>query len=502
MTNIYETYLERVKEWWDLETVGAVLSWDQNTYMPDGGAKARASQLATIKRLWHEKLTGEEMGEAHERVKEAVVSEDPDSVPVRLVQWMDQKIEKERKVSSDWVAEFEATTALGFQTWVKARENSDFEAFKPYLQKIVDLRRAYADFFQPYDHVYDPLLDYFERGMKTEEVKQVFEEIRPVQVELLQAIQERDQVDNSFLHQPFEHDAQWDFGIEVTKALGYDFKRGRQDLSAHPFTTTFSIGDVRITTRVDPNYFGSMIFSCIHEAGHAMYEQGMSMELEGTPLADGTSMSIHESQSRMMENLIGRSRAFWKAYLPRLRTHFPGQFDQIDLDTFYKGINRVEPSLIRVEADEATYNLHIMLRFEIEIALMEGNLAVNDLPTAWNDKMQEYLNLTPTNDAEGVLQDVHWSSGYIGYFPTYALGNLVASQLWDRILQDLPDVEAQIERTEFAPLLEWLGRKIHQHGSKFPPMELLERVTGTGLVAEPYIAYLKGKYGEIYGLDG
>ena len=502
MSEIYEAYLKHVREWWNLETTYNLLNWDQNTYMPEGGGKGRASQLTTIRRLWHEKLTGDALGEAHAKAKTAVASDEPDSDSFRLVQWMDQKIEKERKVSSDWVAEFTQTRAHAHQAWIKARENSNFGEFKPHLEAIVRLRRIYADFFQPYDHVYDPLLDYFERGMKTAEVKAVFDEIRPVQIDLLQAILDSgEQVDNTFLHQPLDADAQWKFGVEVLNDLGYDFRRGRQDLSAHPFTTTFAIGDVRITTRIDPNYLGTMVFGSIHEAGHAMYEQGVSLKLDGTPLADGTSMSIHESQSRMMENLIGRSRAFWKAYLPRLRTYFPGKFDQIDLETFYRGINRVEPSLIRVEADEATYNLHIMLRFELELALMEGRLEVSDLPSAWNDKIQEYLGLTPPDDAKGVLQDIHWSSGYIGYFPTYSLGNLVASQLWNRILQDLPDLEAQIERAEFSPLLEWLRQHIHQHGAKFPPMELLKQIMGEGLSAGPYLTYLRRKYGEIYGLN-
>jgi carboxypeptidase Taq len=293
--------------------------------------------------------------------------------------------------------------------------------------------------------VYDPLLDDFEPGMKTTEVKAVFDALRPRQVELVRAITEDGApVDDSVVRQNYDIQKQWDFGVEVITALGYDFKHGRQDKSVHPFTTSFGIGDVRITTRFVPDFLNTSLFGSMHEAGHGMYEQGINPELERTPLADGASLSIHESQSRMWENLVGRSRPFWKAFFPRLQSYFPELLENVDLETFYRAINKVQRSFIRVDADEATYNLHVMLRFELEIALMEGDLSVGDLPEAWNSKFEEFMGLTPPDDAKGVLQDIHWSFGGFGYFSTYALGNLVASQLWEKILSDIPDMNEKL----------------------------------------------------------
>ena len=291
---------------------------------------------------------------------------------------------------------------------------------------------------------------------------------------------------------------QWDFGVEVITKFGYDWKRGRQDKSAHPFTTNFGIDDVRITTRVFPNHLSSAIFSTMHESGHAMYEQGIDHALSRTPLAGGTSLAIHKSQSRMWENLVGRSLPFWEHFYPLLQKNFPEQLGKVSLDAFYKGINKVEPSLIRVEADEATYNLHIMLRLELEMAMMEGKLAVKDLPEAWNTGMQDYLGITPPDDAKGVLQDVHWSTGLMGYFSTYALGNLVSLQLWERILADIPDLYDQFRRGEFSALLGWLRKNIHRHGSKYEPQELIQRITGSKIDPNPYINYLQTKFGQIY----
>jgi carboxypeptidase Taq len=485
----------------DLHAAAKVLSWDQQTYMPPGGAQVRASQLATLSQLAHEKFTSDEFGAALEAARSAVQELDPDSDDARLVRWLDREYDKQRKVPFEWVGAFHHTTSLADQAWKAARAASDFLQFKPHLEKIVKLRREYAEFFAPYEHVYDPQLDNFERGMSTAEVKAVFEALRPKQVRLVGAITERaDSVDDSVLHQPFDVGKQWAFGLEVIKAFGYDFDRGRQDQSAHPFTTLFSIGDVRITTRMDPNYLGSGLFSTLHEAGHGLYFQGVSSSLDRTQLTEGASHGIHESQSRLWENLVGRSRSFWRAYYPRLQETFPAQLGDVELETFYRAINKVEPSLIRVEADEATYNLHIMLRFELEIALMEGTLTVADLPAAWNSKMEEYLGLTPPDDASGVLQDIHWSDGSFGYFPSYAIGNLVASQLWEKIEADIPDLDRQLERGAFGDLLSWLRDNIHQHGAKFEPVELVERATGQALTPEPYLRYLQEKLGEIYAL--
>ncbi len=483
----------------DLESAASMLGWDQQTYMPPGGAAGRAMQLATLSRLAHERFVSDEMGTALEAVKPEVADLDPDSDGARLVRKAARDFDKARKVPPDWVGEFKRITSLAHQAWEKARAEADFAQFLPHLERIVELEHQYVDFFAPYDHVYDPLLDDYEPGMRTAEVKTVFDELRPQQIELVQAIVERGTpVDDSVLHQPFDEQKQWDFGIEVIKAIGYDFERGRQDKAVHPFTTGFGTGDVRITTRFDPNFINTALFGSMHEAGHAMYDQGVDPKFDRTPLRTGASLAMHESQSRMWENLVGRSRAFWVAFYPRLQDVFPSQLGDTELETFYRAINKVELSLIRVEADEATYNLHIMLRFELELSLMEGTLEPADLPEAWNMKFEEFLGLTPPDDARGVLQDVHWSAGLIGYFPTYALGNLVASQLWAKIEEDIPDLERKIQEGHFSDLLGWLRENVHRHSAKFEPMELLNRITGRGLTAAPYLRYLRDKFGEIY----
>jgi carboxypeptidase Taq len=489
-------------EIFDLRTTAAVLEWDQQVNLPSGGANNRAAQLSTISRLAHEKATSDEMGAALQAAQSETAGLDPDSDDARLVLKAAYDFDKARRVPTEYVAENSRVKALAHDAWSKARPANDFAAFRPHLQEVVRLRRAYAEFFAPYDHPYDPMLDDFERGLKMPQVKAVFDELRPRQVELVRAITERGRpVDNSLLHREYDVQKQWDFGLEVARAFGYDFERGRQDKSAHPFTTTFGLGDVRITTRLYPNLLSSSIFSTMHETGHALYEQGSPPELDRTPLLGGSSLAIHESQSRLWENLVGRSLPFWKGFYPRLKSLFPEQLADVDLATFHRAINKVERSLIRVEADEATYNLHIMLRFELEIALAEDTLSIGDLPAAWNDKMRAYLGLTPPDDAQGVLQDVHWSEGILGYFPTYALGNLVAAQLWEKINADLPDLSRQIERSDFSQLLGWLRTNIHRHGSKFEATELLQRVVGGGLSAAPYLKYLEGKYREIYQLS-
>ncbi len=484
----------------DLRNVSQVLGWDQQTYMPPGSSEDRGYHLATIDQLAHVKFTSDEVGKLLDELEPWTAQLDPDSDEARLVKVTRREYDKLIKVPPDMVMEFSQITTAAFSVWQEARAQSNFAMFQPHLEKVVDWRRRYAALFAPYDHVYDPLLDDFEPGMKTADVKAIFDTLRPQQVALIQAISESPQVDNSFLHQSFDEEKQWDFGVEVATKFGYDWDRGRQDKSAHPFTSSFGINDVRITTRFMPNYFSSAFFSTAHETGHALYDLGIDPALARTPLAGGTSLAVHESQSRMWENLVGRSLPFWEGFYPRLQEYFPDQLGNVSLESFYKGINRVQPSLIRVEADEATYNLHIMLRLEIEIGLMEGSLDVKDLPEVWNARMQEYLGQTPPNDTQGVLQDVHWSIGYLGYFSTYALGNLVSVQLWERINAEIPDLSEQIRRGEFSALLGWLREKIHRHGAKFEPQELVERITGSKIDPAPYMRYLTTKYSQIYGL--
>jgi len=491
---------EQMVEVADLQAVSALLDWDHQTYMPSGAVEARAQQMATIDRLAHQKLTCDYIGELLQTAQSEVEAMDPDSDEARLVKVTQRDYDRQRRVPSRWVSEFSQATALAHQIWQEARATSDFSKFEPSLEKIVGLRQEYASFFEPYESIYDPLFEAFEPGMKTAQIRAVFAELRPALVDLVQRIAERaDRVDDSFLHGEFEDAPQWEFGLEVLQRMGYDFRRGRQDRSAHPFTTSFSNDDVRITTRVEGELLSSGLFSSIHEGGHALYEQGVDRKLQRSPLAGGASLGLHESQSRLWENLVGRSRPFWKFFFPRLKERFP-QLSKVSLEDFYRAVNRVRPSLIRVDADEVTYNLHIMVRFELEQGLLEGRVRVKDLPLAWNQKMDEYLGIVPPNDAQGILQDVHWSGGAIGYFPTYTLGNLISVEFYQRALQDCPQIWEEMEQGRFDSLLDWLRQHVHVFGRKFEPLELLRRATGQELSAQPFLSYLQEKYTEIYQL--
>jgi carboxypeptidase Taq len=499
-----ETSLAKLKEiltvYADLSLSIKLLRWDQETKMPVGGVEARSHQLETLTRIAHELLTSPEVGQLLEDLAPFVGQLEPDSDDARLILVTRRLFEKRSRVPASLVAEIARASSEAHPMWVEARQESDFSIFQPHLETLVDLRRQYTDCFKPYDHVYDPLLDFFEPGLKTSEVQEIFSALKPQQVELVEAISQRPQVDDSFLHQPFDEKKQWDFGVEVITRYGFDWRRGRQDKSAHPFTQGLGIGDVRITTRFLPDYFPSAFFSTTHESGHGIYAQGVDPILARTPLDNGASLAVHESQSRLYENIIGRSKPFWQYYFPRLQEYFPSQFGDVPLNNFYKGINKVEPSLIRVEADEATYNLHIMLRLELEIALIDGSLQVKHLPEMWNSGMQKYLCITPPNDSLGVLQDIHWSHGSMGYFSTYALGNLIAAQLWQRVQEDIPDLPEQFQRGEFETLTAWMRDKIHRHGAKYEPQDLIQRVTGSKIDPDPYMRYLTDKYTEIYDL--
>ncbi len=485
----------------DIRHAAAVLGWDQQTYMPPGGAGSRAMQLATLSRLAHEHFVSDDLQAALERAKSEVANLDPDSNDARLVKVTERELKKRKKVPAAWVEEESRAAALSQQDWEKARADSNYSLFAPHLEKLLQLKREYAEFFTPYDNIYDPLLDDYEPGMKTSDIQPVFKRLRERQVPLIQAIMDSGvEIDDTPVRMDFDEQKQWDFGVEVITAFGYDFNRGRQDKSVHPFTTEFGTNDVRITTRFDPQFLNPALFGTMHETGHALYELGVDPALERTLLATGTSLGMHESQSRMWENLVGRSKPFWKAFYPRLQEIFADQLGGVALDQFYAAINKVDRTFIRVDADEATYNLHVMVRFELEIALLNGELSVNDLPEAWNDKFEDFLGVRPPDDAKGVLQDVHWSFGLYGYFPTYTLGNVIAAQLWDKIHEDIPDLQTQIEQAKFADLLTWLKDNLHKHGSKYEPLELLERVTGSGVDVEPYLQYLESKFGEIYSL--
>ncbi|PWH16608.1 MAG: carboxypeptidase [Anaerolineae bacterium] len=500
MNETYHQLKARLAEIADLNHAAALIGWDQQVYMPPAAAEEHGNMLGTLGKIAHEKFTSDEMGKLLEELKKELPNLDPDSEEYRLIKVTAKDYDRATCVPADFVVEQAQVTALAHQAWAEARAKSEFGIFQPHLEKILDLVRRYVTFFPPADHPYDTLLDNFEPGMKTAEVQAIFDALRPQQVELIRAISERPQVEDSFLHLEYDEKSMWDFSVEIATAFGYDWKRGRQDPTVHPFCTSFGSNDVRITSRWVPNLPFALLFGTMHETGHALYEQGVGSVWSRTPLESGASLGIHESQSRMWENLVGRSLPFWEYFYPKLQARFPAQLGNVSLHQFYRAINKVQPSLIRVEADEATYNLHIMLRLEIEIAMLEGKVTVKDLPELWNTKMQDYLGLTPPNDALGVLQDVHWSGGMIGYFSTYALGNIISAQLWDKFNAINPQLEDQMRSGDFSALLSWLRVKIHQYGRKYEPQELVQRVTGSKIDSAPYVRYLRKKYTEIYEL--
>lgn len=495
--------LERLREIMgevsDVKSTTGLLSWDQQTYMPAGGNEARGHHLATLSKIGHELATSDEVGRLISDLKEEYAGADEASDDAAMIRVAARDYDKEARVPADFIVEQALVTSRAFEAWAEARAKSDFSVFRPHLEKVVELVRRYTTFFPPSDHPYDILLDDYEPGMKTAEVQAIFGDLRPKQVELIRAIRSRPQVNDNFLQRKYNQQKLWEFSANVTKAFGYDWTRGRMDKAPHPFESSFSVNDVRITNRFEPDNPLATLFSAMHESGHAMYEQGINPAYERTALAHGTSLAVHESQSRMWENLVGRSLPFWEFFYPKLKAVFPSQLAGVGLKNFHKAINKVEPSFIRVNADEATYNLHIMLRLELEIGMVEGKIAVGDLPDIWNSRMHEYLGVTPPDNSQGVLQDIHWSYGSIGYFSTYALGNLISAQLWERINDDIGGLADEIRKGRFEELLAWLRSNIHKHGRKYNPQDLVQKVTGSRITSEPYIRYLTRKYSEIYG---
>lgn len=501
MQDKWKTLRDRLAQVENLHYASALLGWDQQTYMPPRGAERRAEQLATLDRMAHELFTADEIGNLLQDLVAEAGQRDYASDEASLVRVTRRDYDKACRIPPELVEKISRTSALGIEAWTRAREHSDFSEFRPLLEEIVELEIELADHLGYSNRIYDALLDQYEPGMKTADVQAMFEQVKEQLIALVRAIEPRaDRVNNDCLCREYDEHKQWDFGVDVIKAYGFDFAAGRQDKSVHPFTTGFGLGDTRITTRVDRHYLPAALFGTLHETGHALYDMGYRPELEGTPLAGGASLGVHESQSRLWENLVGRSRGFWRHYFPRLRDVFSQQLADQDAESFYRAVNRVIPSFIRVEADEVTYNLHIMLRFELENDLVERKLRVADVPEAWNAKMKEYLGIVPPNDAAGCLQDIHWSGASLGYFSTYSLGNFFSVQLFEAALRANRDIQDQISRGEFSGLLGWLRENVHQHGRKFTLNELAVRATGEPLQTRYYLDYLKKKYGEIYGL--
>ncbi|MET0630211.1 MAG: carboxypeptidase M32 [Xanthobacteraceae bacterium] len=491
----------RLTEISDLEAAGSLLDWDQATYMPDGGAGARARQVAMLRRLAHERSVDPALGkliDALEPYGERLPYDADDASLIRVAR---RDFEKASKVPPDHIARVNALGSASFDAWTRARPANDFATMRPFLEQALELSRDYAGFFAPYRHVADPLIADVDEGVTTAAVRALFAELRRELVPMVRAISDQPEVDDGCLRKAFGETAQLEFGLSVARRLGYDLKRGRLDQTHHPFCTKFSIGDVRITTRVYEHDLGQALFSILHEAGHALYEQGVRRALEGTPLGRGASSGVHESQSRLWENLVGRSRAFWEHFYPLLRRTFPDQLAHVPLDAFYRAINKVERSLIRTDADEVTYNLHIMLRFDLELKMLEGRLTVKDLPEAWREGMRADLGQVPADDRDGCLQDMHWYFGTIGgQFQSYTLGNILSAQFHAAAVKAHPEIAREIEQGSFGTLHGWLRDHIYQHGRKYQPNELIERATGGPMSMAPYLAYLRAKYGAIYRL--
>ncbi|MEA2133719.1 MAG: carboxypeptidase Taq [Solirubrobacteraceae bacterium] len=490
---------ERMAELSDLGRIHSMLFWDQNTMMPPRGAAARADHSSTLELISHQRLTDPDVGRLLDALAPWAADEDPDSDDVRLLAAVRRDHEKAVRVPAALAAEMSHADALGQQAWQEARAASDFSRFRDALARHVELRHRYVACFEPAAHPYDILLDDFEPGLTTAELRPLFATLRDELVGLVAgATQNGEQArNNGAFSGPFEVDDQRRAVMAVLEAVGFDPDGWRLDPAPHPFAQSLGPSDVRITTRYDLHDFGVAHFSALHEFGHGLYEAGIATELARSPLGQPVSLGIHESQSRLWENLVGRSRPFCSWVLPSLREHLGHALGAIDAEALYRAVNTVQRSLIRVDADETTYNLHIILRFELELALIEGALEVDGLPAAWSEGMQRLLGVDVADDAQGVLQDVHWGAGLFGYFPTYTLGNLIAAQLWTRVLTDLPEIDAQIGRGDLAPLREWLRENIHRHGRKFPPRELLYRVTGEELRPEPFLDYLRAKLADV-----
>lgn len=491
-------FKQRVGEIHDLNAASGVLSWDLETMMPAKGADNRAQQLSTLSALSHRLMTDEAMGALLKTLRKDAAK--LSAVEAALVREVGREFDRATKLPEALVQQMSEITAKAHALWVEARQKQDFKLFEPVLSQIVTLNQQMADCLGYEGSPYNALMDLYEPGLTTQTVDAVFGAIKPHLVQLVSGItQSKSSPERSFLHTKSSLDKQWQFSIQVLTAMGFDFEGGRMDKAPHPFCTGAQ-GDVRLTTRLFEEDLVSSLFSSMHEAGHGLYEQGVSPDLTRTPLSEGTSLGIHESQSRMWENLVGRSRPFWGHFYPRLKAMFPKQLNRVSVERFYKAINVVQPSFIRVESDEVTYNLHILLRYELERDIIEGKLKVKDIPKAWNAKMTELLGITPTNDAQGCLQDIHWAHGSFGYFPTYTLGNLYASQFFHTAQQAMPSLTTHIQRGNLAPLRAWLQEQIHQYGKQYTPDELVQRVTGESLNPQYFIDYLWQKFGGLYGV--
>ena len=494
---LYNDYVDRMQKIADVKYAAAVLEWDQETYLPPKGAEARSRQLASLSEIAHRWLTtpalGDLLQELHQR---GDLSEDQR----RNAELSLEDFNKQKKFTPAFIRRLSETSSRAFHSWLRARTANSFAIFQNDLGQLVALKKEEAELAGYERHPYDALLDNFEKGCTTVLLDKVFGEVRVPLKELLDQIAARPQVDDSFLHDHFPRDLQWEFGLGIIRQLGFDFDAGRQDLSEHPFTTSFNARDVRITTRIDENNFNHMTWSCIHETGHALYEQGLPTQYYGLPLGEFTSLGIHESQSRLWENNVGRSLTWWQSAYPRLQAAFPKQLGSISADKFYRAINKVTPSLIRTEADEVSYHFHVMIRYELEKRLIDGSLAVADIPDWWRDSYASWLGVYVPDDKNGCLQDVHWSHGSFGYFPTYSLGSFYAAQFFQSAINQSV-IKTAFQTGNTAPLLEWLRNNIHRHGRRYTSEQLCQNATGGGLDIGYFLDYLRNKYVIIYDVS-
>jgi carboxypeptidase Taq len=493
MADAFDLLTARLADYSSLDSLAYLLAWDQRTMMPRAGTGHRSEHIALLERLGHETLTDPEIGRLLEELEPREASLDPDSWEAATIRVARRDYLKAVQVPTELRSEMARVASESTPVWIEAKTTSNFELFLPLLERNLELRHRYVECFGPQEEPYDVLLDDFEPEMKTAEVRRIFDEIKPELVQLIADLRDRD-VDDSFLAGDFPLDRQVALDHEVVDLFGHRPDTWRIDPTEHPFAAGAGIDDVRITTHYYQDHLKSL-FSTMHEYGHGLYAHQLPRDVAHLPAGQHSSLGIHESQSRLWENLVGRSLPFWQFFYPRLQEVFPEQFRGVELETFYAGINKVQPSLIRIEADEVTYGMHVILRFELEQDMINGRVELRDLPQRWAEKMEEYLGVHVPDDGRGVLQDMHWASGLIGYFATYLLGTVMSVQIWEKAADELGDLEGQVGRGEFAPLRDWLGANIHSQGRKYPPQELLGRATGSTIVAEPYLAYLKKKFG-------
>jgi carboxypeptidase Taq len=497
MNQDYEKYVQQLQKISDVNHSGAVLTWDQEVNMPEKGAEFRARQLATLAGISHEMFISEDFGTLLQKLsKNKKLSQEQ----ARNIEESLKIYKRDKKFTTTFIEERSKAISNAFTSWAKAKEESNYSLFAPYLKKVVEIAREECIIIGFENHPYDALLDIYEPGMTTVQLDQIFEQAKAQLIPFLQKIKQAKQVDDSFMHKHYETEKQWSFGIDLLRQMKYDFDAGRQDISSHPFTINFNPQDVRITTRINENDLAEMIWSTLHECGHALYEQGLRTEYYGLPLGEAASLAIHESQSRLWENNVGRSFSYWKSNYPSLHEYFPKNLLMVTVKDFYKAMNKVQPSLIRTSADELTYHFHVIIRYEIEKDLIAGNIQVADLPAVWNKKYKDYLGLDVPTDREGVLQDVHWSHGSFGYFPTYSLGSFYAAQLFNKASQEIKNLEEYIAKGDLQPLHDWLKVNVYYYGKMYSATDLCEKITGEKLNFNYFMSYAHKKYAEIYEL--